>query len=850
MSEETNKFLSEILKYTPSKEMKFSDFIGEFMENPKTHLQTSSSIVLESIRSKGYKIISNNGTPAISYNVFTDPFTDGVNAIYGQEKPIKDILHIIDSLNREAGPNRGLVLVGPPASGKTNIVDIISRAVEDYVKRGNLQLYTFAFKFESTQESSKNRPVYIRSLFNHNPLLLLPILLNNEGNDINPRQQVFDKLLENYPDINIPMFYKEANLDKKTLDIIEALINSPKNTGKTLFEILEEYVVIYRLEYSSAQSVGISNIDKMGYLTTSLDRMKIDPADMETVSKHAPELSLMQYKGSLVSSNRGILHIHDAFGIQSEANLTEMYKPLLMLFGSGKVNIESTQVNIDNISFLTTNLEEIETLESFMSSLKIIDRIEKIPVNYLINTNAEMDLLKRDAKSLGTKYDIDPNFFKIAAYYSVMTRLSQPKTPKESWDDKKKAFYQSLSAPQKLFIYASKNTDMIKTLTNLPKSNKFVNEAKQLGIDIYDPETYKHLLYEHPAAIDLKECGLFTEDDLKLIDDEFKEHLINENFPEEGNSGISTRQMQNIIRDVVLSSKNNMLSVPKFLQELDKIMDEGFYINSWAKNMINKQKVEVKLTTPAKATEDKILENSVQDFYGDAFGLTIYVGELYDSLLKNELTISITDRNPDEIEADFRKYIQHVLLDQATLSKSQKHIMVPRYTYIDKITGERIDEPNYRFMSNIENIILGSPAYTKMGGITKRAFRKEISNKYHNKVYNKIIEPTSDLIIDSSDDGLLEQFSKEYKMLLSNRRVNENINVEELKNLFYIKQNSKTDYIKYDKELRNFCEKIISNMKNNFGYSKNTALEAIIYAIDNKVIDLKNIIQKDEDSEK
>jgi hypothetical protein len=308
--------------------------------------------------------------------------------------------------------------------------------------------------------------------------------------------------------------------------------------------------------------------------------------------------------------------------------------------------------------------------------------------------------------------------------------------------------------------------------------------------------------------------------------------------------------MQNIIRDVVLSSKNNMLSVPKFLQELDKIMDEGFYINSWAKNMINKQKVEVKLTTPAKAIEDKILENSVQDFYGDAFGLTIYVGELYDSLLKNELTISITDRNPDEIEADFRKYIQHVLLDQATLSKSQKHIMVPRYTYIDKITGERIDEPNYRFMSNIENIILGSPAYTKMGGITKRAFRKEISNKYHNKVYNKIIEPTSDLIIDSSDDGLLEQFSKEYKMLLSNRRVNENINVEELKNLFYIKQNSKTDYIKYDKELRNFCEKIISNMKNNFGYSKNTALEAIIYAIDNKVIDLKNIIQKDEDSEK
>ena len=41
----------------------------------------------------------------------------------------------------------------------------------------------------------------------------------------------------------------------------------------------------------------------------------------------------------------------------------------------------------------------------------------------------------------------------------------------------------------------------------------------------------------------------FTEKQLKYIDDDFKEHLINENFQFEGNNGISTRQMQNIIRE-------------------------------------------------------------------------------------------------------------------------------------------------------------------------------------------------------------------------------------------------------------------------------------------------------------
>lgn len=832
MSEkDTNKLLSEILNYKPSREMKFSEFINDFMDSPKNHLHTSSSIILEAVRDKGYKIISNNGVPAISYNVFNDPFTDGVNAIYGQEKPIKDILHVVDSMNREAGPNRGLVLVGPPASGKTNIIDILATAVEDYVKRGNLKLYSFAFKFRPDGEpgNPSARPVYIRSQFNHNPLLLLPILLNNDGEDINPRHQLFDQMLAKHPETSIPMFYKEAKLDKKTLDIIESLIVSPRNRGKSLFDIFEEYVVVNRLEYSSAQSCGISNIDKMGYLNTTLDRAKIDPIDMDTVSRHAPELSLLQYKGSLVSSNRGLLHIHDAFGIHSESALNEMYKPLLMLFGSGKINVESTQVNIDNVSFLTTNLEEMENLEDFMSSLKIIDRIEKIPVNYLINTNAEMDLLKRDAKSLGVKYDIDPNFFKIAAYYSVMTRLSQPKTPKESWTPIKKGFYETLSAPQKLFIYASKSSDMVKMLTNLPKSNKFVNEAKQLGIDIYKPETYKDKIFEHPDAIDLKECGLFMEEDLKLIDDEFKEYLIDEHFPEEGNSGISTRQMQNIIRDVVLASKDNMLTVSKFLQELEKIISEGTYVNSWAKHVVSRKS-----------------EESLDSFYGDMLSLTIFVQELYDSIIKNELTISITDRNPSAIEQDFRKYIQHVLLDQALNNKSQSHLLVPRFTYIDPVTGERIDKPNYDFMSGIETIIINTPSYKTVQAMTQRGFRREISSKYLLKVDKGLIEPNAPLVIDSKDDGLLKQFSKEYKLLLSNSRVQKNININELNDLFYIKQNNNSDYIKSNKNLKQFCEKVIKNMVDNFGYSDNTALETIIYALDNKVIDLKNIIKKDD----
>ena len=803
--------LSEILQYKPSKEMKFSEFVDNFMENPQDHLHTASSIILNSVKSKGFKIVTNNGVPSVSYNVFNDPFTNGSNAIFGQDKPIKDVLNIIESMDTEAGPNRGIVLVGPPASGKTNIIDILARSVEDFVKRGKLPMYTFAFKMEMEE----HRPVYLRSSFNHNPLLLMPILLNNDGNNSNPRELLFNKMLESHPEVNIPMFYRDANLDKRTLDIIEALINSPRNKDKTLYEILEEYIVVYKLEYSSSQGIGISNIDKMNYLKTQMGNMIIDRKDMEVVSEHAPELDVAQYKGALVSSNRGMLHIHDAFGIHSESHLNEIYKPLLMLFGSGKINVESTQVNIDNVTFLTTNLEEMKNLEDFMSSLKIIDRIEKIPVNYLIDTNSEMDLLKRDAKSLGTKYDVDPNFFKIAAYYSVMTRLSQPKISRGDWESYKRTVFCQLTPPQKLFIYASRTNDIIKTLTNLPTSNKFVNETKQIGIDIYNPDTYKDLIFEHPNSIDLKDCGLFSERELEVIDEEFKEYLLEEGYPNEGKMGISTRQMQNIIRDVIMTSKNNMLSVPKFLDELHCIVEDGMN-DGWAKRWIEDKNKEKE-----KSSKNKLVfgeNNSDDDSYNDLIHLIFFVVDLYHDIIENEIVISVTDRDPSKIEKDLRKYVQHVLLDQARMSNSMSHIMVPLYSYVDEFTGDRVDKANKEFMSSIESIIVPKSFKTRL-----TTFRKNISNKFTSKCDEKLINikgSKTKNIINSTNDGFIKQFSSEYNSLLSNKRTVSNVNVEDVKNAFYIKQNNLNDYKKQSKDIREFCDKVITNMVDKYGYSR------------------------------
>ncbi|GAG19301.1 unnamed protein product, partial [marine sediment metagenome] len=263
-----------------------------------------------------------------------------------------------------------------------------------------------------------------------------------------------------------------------------------------------------------------------------------------------------------------------------------------------------------------------------------------------------------------------PNFFKIAAYFSVMSRLYPPKDApdniKQKWPANKGIFYTNLTPDQKMVIYASKTYDIKNMLYNLPYWHSFCQEARQLGIDLKKPETYQHHIEQHPDAVDLKECGLFLDKELEFIDDELKEHLRKEHFPIEGDKGISTRQMQNIVRDVILKSDNRKITVSLFLDQLKNIIDESSYINSWIK-------------MSKELSEDK-------HEYFDIEKLIDILECLYWEHLRKELTISITDRDPKSIELDLRKYMQYSMLHYArTYNKRFQKTMIQKFSFIDNI---------------------------------------------------------------------------------------------------------------------------------------------------------------------
>ncbi len=823
-----------LLSYHRKQTLRFSEFVQRFLDNPQQYLHTSSSLIAAAIKYFGFEITIRSGEPVISYNIFRDPFNAGMNAVFGQEFCIKQILDIIESADKEVGPNRGIILVGPPASGKTNIVDLIVKALEEFTKQEQIRIHSFFFRFQNEQK----RCVEIHSAFQQHPLLLFPSLLKLENGLLTrPRQQLFEHANRLRPEkskVSIPPYYLTASLDKRTLDILESLLNNPQNRGKTLFELIEEYIRVEEIEFSAAQAKGICNIDEMANLKVGTRPFDLTREDMALISEHIPGKTLYNYEGAIVGSNRGILHIHDAFGVNGERVQESDYKPLLMLLGSGRVSVESTQTSVDTNVILTTNIEEMELLDRQLTSSKLLDRIEKVPVNYLLSASAEMDILRRDLEHIREKYEIDPNLLRIASYYSVMTRLLPPLRRKfeQSWNQSKIDFYQSITPEQKLLIYSSLNEDPVATIEKLPHWHPFRNEAMRIGLDLSNPKSFSSFIAQHPEAISLRDSPLFDESDLKLIDDEFMRCLWNEHYPNEGRHGISIRQLQNVMRNTVANSDGRKVHVGIFLSQLKRTIAEGPELHHWLE--IDSKYVRKRRPIRERWIGDYEMDEGEGD-YGDFQGLVTVVKAMYYAILRHEISVCTVNRDPRQIEQDLRRYLQHALLARATDNKAFAHVMVPRYAFIDPGSGEKVEEPDLNFLESMEQILADE--------YEVEAFRKEISQKFLD------LQASGDLkiesgksVITSADDNFLKCFSKEYGQLLSHRKMDKEINPEILRNLFFYKLNDPVLFANAPEDLRGFAEGILENMCQRFHYTPALALSTLVYALRKEVVDFREML--------
>ena len=826
--------LHRVLGYQKHKSMGFDEFIEECTAQPENVLRVSSQLISEAISFFGFNIIVRSGDPTITYSIFDDPFSGGVNAIFGQEHCIKQLVDVIDQVGRESGPNRGIVLAGPPASGKTNIVDLISLAVEEYTKQKDVRIYSFYFRLTN----NAGQELEIRSPFLRNPILLFPPTLQMDSRIARPREEFFNHLKKHHgAHLSIPPFYRDATIDRCSAEILQALLENPRNQGKALSDIIEEYVRVEEVVFSNGLARGIANSDDLSDLRVRHQQSKLGDAFSTLLSEHLPGLSLCTYNGALVAANGGLLHIHDAFAAGTdEGPSQEAYKPLLMLLGSGKASVEATQASIDTTVVITTNVEEMASLERQLTSQKLMDRIEKIPVNYLLDCTSEMDILRRDLANINERYDIDPNLLLVASYYAVLSRLMPPfgKKLPESWSTEKCRLYKSITPEQKLFIYASESVDPLKTIQRLPFFHPFRNVAFKLGINIEDPESYADRIVRREDRPSLEVSDLFSPEELVHIDDEFMRQLRCENYPQEGQCGISVRQSQNIMRNTLASSDGRKVHVGTFISQLKRLFREGASVHHWlaGQDASSRRKYPI-----AKRSLGEIQLQEGHGDFGDFEGLVSVVQALYFRIISSEITMATVDRDPAEIEVDLRRYLQHALLHRAVQNQAFAHVLVPRFSYVDERSGAVVDKANVDFLQSMETVLFG-----KQDG--SEAHRDKVAMRFLRLQDSGELEIESGKsVIASRNDKLLDNFRSEYQQLLSHRKTVEGLDPDALTLAFVHKRNDLERYQHSSEGVRELVEQILNNLTAMFGYSRQLGLDTVVYAIRKRIIDFGKILR-------
>jgi predicted Ser/Thr protein kinase len=825
----------QLLGYTRRESLHFSQFVEVLMEHPKDCLRTSSALISEAIQHFGFDIVVRSGEPAVSYRIFQDPFANGVNAVFGQEFCIKQVVDVIESVGKESGPNRGIVLVGPPASGKTNIVDLISLALEEYTKLQDVRLYTFYLLFQCEE----GRRVEFRPPFMHNPVLLFPTSLQLDHEILHPRQQLFDAINARrgkHEQLVFPTYYLNASLDKRSLDILEGLQANPRNAGKTLSEIVEEYVRVEEVVFSNAQAKGIANIDDMRQLKVGVHPVEFGQLRRVVVNEHLPGTQLFQYEGATVAANRGLLHIHDAFGAGTGASgpAEEDYKPLLMLLGSGRASVESTQTSVDATAVLTTNIEEMALLEKQLTSSKLLDRIEEIPVNYLLDANSEMEILRRDLANMREKYDVDPNLLRMAAYYSVLTRLLPPCAlhPRVDWPEEKRKLYFSITPEQKLFIYACQPEDPAATIRRLPHWHPFRSEMIKRGINIHDTETFPQRIAASPGRITLEQSGVFTQEQLNLIDDPFMRELWNEHYPEEGKHGMSVRQLQNIMRDTISHSDGFRVHVGTFFSQLRRVFAGGLSVHHWLP--MDESFRQEREPAPLRYVGETRLAEGEGD-YGDFPELAKVAQALYHDTIRQEITVATVNRDPEEIAADLRRYLQHALLAKAHGNRAFAHVMIPRYTYVDPLSGTTVDRPDTEYLQSIEGILQPEGE--------AEALRAELAERFLDLQSSGELQlEEGRSVVTSRDDRVLGCFSKEYQRLLSHRRTMGEVSAGQLTEAFFHRRREPARYEGMPAVVREMVDTVLLNLRRRYHYSQQSALDTVVFALRKQIIEFETLI--------
>ena len=351
----------------------FRDYFELVAQNPRI-AQLSHARINDMVHGAGVDRL-NEGTQheVLSYNFFS-------TELFGIEEPIARIVEYFKSAaQRLEVRKRILLLMGPVGGGKSTIVNMLKRGLEDWTKTDGGAVYAI-----------KDCPMH------EEPLHLIPHQLRAEVG-------------KHYG------IYIEGDLCPQCRYSLE------KTYGGR-----HEDVKVHRVIFTEKERVGIGTFSPSDPKSQDITELT-GSIDLSTIGEVGVESDPRAYRfdGELNIANRGVMEFVEMLKVDEKF----LYSLLTLSQEQSIKTGRFAMIYADEVILSHSNENEYIAFAGNRKSEALQDRIILVRVPYNLRVSQEeriYDKLLRQSEALRNVH-LAPNTLRVAAMFAVMTRLEEPK---------------------------------------------------------------------------------------------------------------------------------------------------------------------------------------------------------------------------------------------------------------------------------------------------------------------------------------------------------------------------------------------------------------------------------------
>src|SRR5438067_2069205 len=390
--------------------LSFQEYMEGFFEKPRVHARDAAQYIRDCFDFYGTTTANNPGGAMRRFKLFDRPFDQGPGSLQegeggapvcGHEEVQNAIYRILNGFVRAGRINKLILLHGPNGSAKSSIVAAIQRALEDYSRKEEGQLYRFNWIFPS-EKLVKGSIGFGEAKGISGERVETYAHLEGEAVDARIHCELKDHPLHLVPRMERQRMLREATKPDSTFQLSQAMLEGElcHKCRQIYAALLQSYNgdVLKVLRHVQVERFYISRRYMHGAVTVE-PQMAVD-ADYRQVTHDRSHgalpgalqnLALFEPYGPLVAGNRGVIEFSDLL-----KRPLDHYKYLLGTVETGIARMSHFLLHLDSALISSSNEKHLSAFKEMSDFASFKGRIELVRVPYLRTTQEEQQELVKD----------------------------------------------------------------------------------------------------------------------------------------------------------------------------------------------------------------------------------------------------------------------------------------------------------------------------------------------------------------------------------------------------------------------------------------------------------------------